>query len=48
LPGLNKAAWKGDPEIWDEIQHHTNAVESSHHKSNAFSIGLLLLAAVEM
>jgi hypothetical protein len=48
LPGLNKAAWKGDPEIWDEIRHHTNAVESSHHKSNAFGIGLSLLAAVEM
>jgi hypothetical protein len=47
ISGLNKSYWEGDPAIWDQIRHHSNAVEASHHKSNALGTGLSLLAAIQ-
>ncbi|OCK85458.1 hypothetical protein K432DRAFT_33984 [Lepidopterella palustris CBS 459.81] len=44
--GLNKFCSEIDPAVFDRIRKHTNAVESSHHKSNSMGRYLSLLRAI--
>lgn len=45
--GYNKSCSSVDPEIFDQLRKHTNAVESTHYKSNSMGRYLSLLRAVK-
>jgi hypothetical protein len=46
--GISKACSKIRPEVWDNIIHHTNAVEQTHHKGYSFGKRLSLMQAIDM